>query len=54
MKDKTYYCSDCNKEIRNKSVSPELASLKLCPQCYTIRMGTHLKKDKSAKKRKIK
>lgn len=37
MKYKTYYCKDCQKEIRNKSVTPDLVCLNLCPQCYTKR-----------------
>ena len=37
MKDKTYNCKNCNKEIREKAVTPDLVELGLCPQCYTKR-----------------
>ena len=35
MKDETYVCKDCYKEIRKKAVANILFELKLCPQCYT-------------------
>ena len=37
MKDKTYRCRDCDKEVREKAVTQTLVDLKLCPRCYTER-----------------
>lgn len=36
-KDKVYKCKDCDKEVREKSVTPELKELKLCVKCNTNR-----------------
>jgi len=35
MKDTTFECTGCKKVIRTRSVTPELADMKKCPQCYT-------------------
>jgi len=34
-KDKVYKCKDCDKEVRVKSVTIEVARLELCPFCNT-------------------
>jgi DNA-directed RNA polymerase subunit RPC12/RpoP len=38
LADKVYECKDCHREVRVKAVTPELATMRLCPQCYTKRL----------------
>jgi hypothetical protein len=35
VKNKTYICKECKKELRCKEVTETLYYKKLCPQCYT-------------------
>lgn len=46
-KDEKYLCKRCKKEIRVKSVTPELSQLGFCPQCHTKKTKSACQFDKN-------